>query len=1266
MPDPYLEAIDDELTEKLSLARSTFLIPLSASKAVALVSQAERLANFITKHPNTNVVDLARTLGTRRSILSARGYSLAGQKTLSDDLQAEALQGVLPGKSYSAHPFAFVFTGQGAQWPQMDRELLSEFPSFKKSIQELDGVLQKLLEKPTWTLEQAILEPPSTSQINHVTRSQPVCTAVQIALVELLSQWGVKAKAVIGHSSGEIGAAYASGRPTSTQAIIVAYYRGYVVGNRESKTPGAMMAVGLSKEEAGTEIDQIGLTGSISVACINSNQSVTISGDESGIDTLWQSLSDRGLFARKLNTNGRAYHSQHMKLLGQEYEDLLQKNMGLSVAPSPNTGDVPVTWISSVYGEPVSGKVMASYWRRNLESPVLFSDAAEKLMKAGKVHFIELGPHSAMQMPLEQISKKTKIKDGQMHYNSAIIRNKNSVLSVLNLMGQLFLHWHDIPFGHINYVEIINAPPVQGKILTNLPPYSWTYDSQVLWNEGRQSHELRNRKYGHHELLGLQILGGNGIITTWRNMVKVKDVPWLESHKLGEDIVYPAAGFLAMAIEGICQVLDIEKKQRPRICFRNFYVIKALPLSLAEDNPGAEVFTTVRPLMISATTQSNNWYEFEVSTYDNQKYTIHATGKVSATLRADKFPAKISLEGVDLHELASRNWYDKFATIGLNFGSHFQTMKKVETDSKRRVMKARANVDWHGTGTLTDPTKPQDDVCLFYLLLIDSMLQTALVASSAGHIANLACMVPTAIEEAAFITPYGVAQADSLVVDAVSEQTGLGSIRIAAELHGSSGDLCGQMQNVTAVAFQGTQHDQSAIDERHPMMKVIWKPDITKLTLNTAAGFSEYLARAPIQLNGITLPSSLGKLAEFVSIFAHKQPRLNILELGGSHGDFSRAALELLRADTDFPRYASYTRGYYNEAGELHVKQTTTIDAIPDEFEDFRAHEAGTTYDLIVCSDSSVGLEVIEKRHEAVGRLMTSKGAVVGLVSTKFSSSPKLQLSMIDVLIGDSADKIIVGTIPTRSRDADPHRTILVERGDNTVFNDKPCDMWEERFKEPLERVLLSVVTIASLPPGTSVICTVELYEPMLTTLTESEMSSMKILTDQAACILWVHGGGNMDAERPDLAMITGFSRSLVLEQPSLRFFTHDIDNPDADPETSITNLFTTLNDVHSADCQDLEVVEKYGVPFTQRFVPEEGLNETFRQKQGNRIAVKNFGESKPVRLTIQSVGQLDTLAFKPETSGDVDLRADFVEVDVKSVGLNAKVCIVLAFISDL
>ena len=324
-----------------------------------------------------------------------------------------------------------------------------------------------------------------------------------------------------------------------------------------------------------------------------------------------------------------------------------------------------------------------------------------------------------------------------------------------------------------------------------------------------------------------------------------------------------------------------------------------------------------------------------------------------------------------------------------------------------------------------------------------------------------------------------------------------------------------------------------------------------------------------------------------VCVFAHQKPRLKIFELGGPIAGFAKNALGMLRAGTAFPRYASYARGCYNDRDELLVRDFTTVDAVTDKFEEAKTHEAGINYDLIVCFDSSDGREIVTKRHEAIDGLLISQGAVVGLVPIDFTGNPDLRLSMTDVPIGDSAEKIIVGRLSTVKK-SDPYRTILVERGDNTKFDDKLCKMWESCFKEHLERVSFSVITIAFLPPGTTVICTVELYEPMLIILTESEMSSMKIITDQAAYILWVHGGGNMDAQRPNLVMVTGFFRSLVLEQSLLRFFTHDIDDPDADPEASIINIFRTLDDVHNDDCQDLEIVEKHGVPFTQRFVSEE------------------------------------------------------------------------------
>lgn len=284
--DAYLPQPDHTSSEVLSLSRPTFLIPLSANTLTALETQALDLVSANLDH--VNVVDLAHTLGTRRSRLAKRGFSLVGQKTLKDDLHPDCFR-VNAGGSYSALPIAFVFTGQGAQWPQMGQQLIEEFPSFRRSIFELDLVLQRLPEKPSWTSY------PRAGTVKSYIARDAIATSLHSRpsrLIQLLAGWGIRPEGgVIGHSSGEIAAAFAAALLTPEQAIIVAYYRGYAVGNSNNSTRGAMMAAGLSKETADAEIQSMGLEGCVRVACINSSESVTLSGDESGIEALLSPIS---------------------------------------------------------------------------------------------------------------------------------------------------------------------------------------------------------------------------------------------------------------------------------------------------------------------------------------------------------------------------------------------------------------------------------------------------------------------------------------------------------------------------------------------------------------------------------------------------------------------------------------------------------------------------------------------------------------------------------------------------------------------------------------------------------------------------------------------------------------------------------------------------------------------------------------------------------------------------------------------------------------
>ncbi|KAL8937037.1 MAG: hypothetical protein Q9216_004626 [Gyalolechia sp. 2 TL-2023] len=157
--------------------------------------------------------------------------------------------------------------------------------------------------------------------------------------------------------------------------------------------------------------------------------------------------------------------------LGAGYQELLEKSLDATVLPDLKRGNV--TW-----GEPVTGIIVPAYWRKNLKSPVLYNNAVAGFTKGCKRHLTELRPHSAVEIPIKQSCKGLKIKETDFQYGSAHIRGKNSVETTLNLMGQLFLHGHDVVFAKVNHIkkQVHSVSFFQEKLSTSLPPYPWIYD----------------------------------------------------------------------------------------------------------------------------------------------------------------------------------------------------------------------------------------------------------------------------------------------------------------------------------------------------------------------------------------------------------------------------------------------------------------------------------------------------------------------------------------------------------------------------------------------------------------------------------------------------------------------------------------------------------------------------------------------------------------------------------------------------------------------
>ncbi|KAI6777524.1 hybrid NRPS/PKS enzyme, partial [Emericellopsis cladophorae] len=295
----------------------------SASSEYDLRANLQAFASYLEQHPYLAVHDISYTLRHRRSVLPHRVAFPAGSiASLRASIVAELESTDTPVgfrtlvKSGRSGRVLGVFTGQGAQYARMGSKLLEQSPLAQNTIRKLQGHLEELPaeDRPDWTLEAELLRAGETSRLDEAAISQPLCTAVQVMLVDVLAEAGVSFSAVVGHSSSEIGAAYAAGWLSARDAIIIAYYRG--LHSSKAKSPngdmqGAIMAVGMPMGDVLELCEDADFAGRLAVAACNSSSSVTISGDVDAIHELQLVLDDERTFNRVLKVD-KAYHSRHM------------------------------------------------------------------------------------------------------------------------------------------------------------------------------------------------------------------------------------------------------------------------------------------------------------------------------------------------------------------------------------------------------------------------------------------------------------------------------------------------------------------------------------------------------------------------------------------------------------------------------------------------------------------------------------------------------------------------------------------------------------------------------------------------------------------------------------------------------------------------------------------------------------------------------------------------------------------------------------------
>ncbi|KAL9110821.1 MAG: hypothetical protein Q9227_004621 [Pyrenula ochraceoflavens] len=1218
------------------------LLPLSASHDFSLRSRLDGL-------PDLNPYDLAYTLIHRRSKFSHRGFAIT--KSLADRKEALRLEIETFGDAITrVQPLAFVFSGQGAQWPCMGQELIQQYPTYRRAIMDMDIVLSSLQIAPTWSLLDIIMQPRKASQLHLASHSQPASTATQIALVILFREWGIEPMAVIGHSSGEIAAAFAAGHITASEAIQIAYLRGHV--SKGGLANGAMLAVALEKTRAMQHISDLGLLDSLCIACENAPESVTVSGDADAVDKLLLKLQEQGVFVRRLNTGGMAYHSHHMKSLGRHYEDLLGQ-----VFPHHTTDPVEnieppnqIQMVSTVTAEPIGREITRSplYWRQNLESPVLFDTACRKMLQTQSLQILEMGPHSTMKMPVQEIKRQIGLADKDAPYFPTLLRGQNSVLSLLKTAGALYIQGHDVKFESINntalFASILNRLP---RVLYNLPNYAWSYD-KPLWAESRLSTEYRLRQYARHDLLGSRLPANSGETACWRNILKLNDVPWLADHRLDEVVVFPAAGYISIACEAMCQCIDLDAIVDQRLQLRSVKIRKLL--AFPNVTTGIEIFTELRRMKNSGVSSSSTWKEFNISSYIDGVSTTHASGVIgfdsqSRNPIARKQPIR-SLNGYQKAEI----WYERFHSEGMNFGPAFQSMLGIWTDPQKNLMSCSSASEMK---SIESSALKNSSKSAMHPICLDAMLQSALIATAAGSTKNLSSKVPVSITSVQISFLDRASAGSSCTIRANSRIAGLKNAIIDAEMEDADGNILLQLNEVKVAAYQRKSTDNKITKPRDPIFRIIWKPNISAvLSRGWTSGIAHYM-KSFVARNSAGLESEgVAHAAGYLDILAHANPRIRVLHLTGEdEWSNDHKFLDLAVPSSKIRRYARYVRGCVigdEVCGRDIVSAADSRLKMP-----LRALDSNSVFDVVL------DFQGMTRKMLAI----VSKHMAPSYIILKDSTElPRWRSSQDDTAVATCESECNGAVLPKKDINSashiDPELQIVVVNEHPTkssILSDGLEEIPNSLLGQPVSFVPLSEASSSSIPPKSIVIATVELEEPLLQGLDVDKLRNLKALTENASIILWISAGNLFRAERPDFSIVQGLARALVLEQPSLKFLLLSISESEVRSPETLYNINFILRQALGSSDTDTEYIQNGGVLYSSRFIPAESLNKEFQAKQGTAVMPMTLEDAGRVDLHVKETGHLDSIYFQQNDSRPAGLGKDDVEVKVMSIGLNAK-----------
>ena len=1186
-----------------------FLFPLTSHSEKAGALRNEQLAEFLKAENKHAAASIACSLGdSGRTMHQVRSFLVDKDEETFAARVTEKLSWTRSDASRKR--IGFVFTGQGAQSYAMGRQLIQQLPLFRQSLDRCDDVLQALPHRPEWSVVTELLQDKESSRISEAAFSQPLCTAIQIALVDVLEEWGIRPSVTVGHSAGEMGAAYAAGILSFDDAITAAYYRGLTLSMEvENAVPvaGAMMAVQMTEAEALSELQSY--QGQIAVAAVNSPTSLTLSGDKPAIMELHDKLKERNIFARVLQID-RAYHSHHITPFGPVLNDFL-KNM----RPSHGRREMSSS-VTARHAEP--NKMKGDYWVANLTGQVRFADALTNLLLNDEEEInvdilVEVGPHPALKGPVKEVMKSLRL---DIPYVPTLSRGAPDFECLLACAGQLFALGYPVDLPSVNSNLFLDyrgsVRKAKAGELIKLPKYTWDHSARY-WAETRVIKANRLRK-SQHEILGAPVADSVDNHPRWRSFLRPAEMPWLSQHMIEGKIIFPAAGYITMAIEAVIR-LDKCPETIQHIELHDVAFKAALPVRT--DDMGTEILLEMQPVMESAKRSSDHWYHFIISSYDaDGRCSEHCHGTIGVEeggslplASRETRPTLTQLQKASNKTTTVQRYYEHLANMGLQYGDDFRLLS--------------GNIE-SGPGFAMAPLtfrhgniggKTSSDACLVHPTLLDASFHV--VFAGAESILGRSIgepYVPTFLKSMKVSGLFqDLLESDDQQRFWVSSNTKLPGPRVASsDIMIQSDDCSKLMVEMRGGEFTALGSDTQVDNpDRRLFFRTRWQPAFTLMGATESGPAPQTLVR-------------------LIDIFAHQIPDSSILhcssdvesirgvlsQLGGRYGEARRfqsftplasgkdLSEPFIRLETEWPGRIDLTEPKEAQYDVVILENPTDI-----------------SVKTVLKPNGFVLSRDIDFDNEGMSQLFSS-----GNVTVWRNSSPSLQdsdpLTLIMPSSRNAEQSEVVASAIAKAYPGEIVKTSLLDVPNSTLKG--------------------NVIILASLEN--------ELFFGESEDTTEHFEAIKHLLTvPSSANMVWLTMGASLDSPSPQQAIILGLCRVARSENESLRLVVLDLSQ-----HSSTSRITECAIEVLSRSVLEDELCDRGGQLMIPRVEADSTRNAKLPINAKGEFKIERFNQSRPLALKIGKVGLLDTLGFgDDEEIIDEPLRDDEIEMQVHASAIN-------------